>query len=123
MSWRCPVVQVEMFTVVSLQIGKRFPSFISVFHKTLMLDLCPAPSFIVIFPCLFSIFTSPPFGPLWQSMSALLHAHPYMDEHCFSVSKGQPLTEKRRGHGHPSGRDGSALCHTTSHYPRKAATN
>ena len=88
-----------MFTTVSLQIVKRFPSFISVFHKIFMLDFCPTLSFIVIFPSLFTIFSSPPFGPLWQNMSALFHVHLYIDEHCFNVSKGHPLTEKRRGHG------------------------
>lgn len=67
-----------------------------------MLDFCPNASFIVIFPFLFTIFISPPFGPLWQNTSALFPCsslHPYMDEHCFSVSKGHPLTEKWRGHG------------------------
>lgn len=83
-------VQVEMFTTVSPQIGKRFLTFISVFHTIFMLDFCSTLSFIVIFPFLFTIFPSPPFGPFWQNMSDLFHVHPYMDEHCFSVKERTP---------------------------------
>lgn len=51
--------------MLMIHMAKRFPFVASLFHKIFLSDFCPPPSFIVIFPFILSIISSPPFGTFW----------------------------------------------------------